>query len=161
MTGPADQDPAGGNGRRSYRIEVRSAAPLEQVWQLLGEARRWKDWSFLTGSDLERRGSPDADGIGAVRHLTVLGIGSREEVVAWDPPHHLGYIILSGFPVRNYRADVNLTSEGPGTLIIWSATFDEKFAGTGPLVTAVMTRLIGRFARQAARHAERIHAGTP
>jgi hypothetical protein len=143
-------------GRRSYRVQARSSAPVDQVWPLLGEARRWKEWSFLTRTDLERTGTPEPDGVGAVRRFTRMGVGSREEVVAWDPPHHLAYSILSGFPVRHYRADVTLVADGSGTLITWEGTFDDKIPGTGRLLVAVMRALIGRFADGAARYAEQI-----
>jgi hypothetical protein len=134
---------------------------VAEVWPLIGEARRWKEWSFLTRSDLVRTGQPAPDGVGAVRRFTRYGIGSREEVVAWDPPHHLAYRILSGFPVRHYRADVELTPDGSGTTIEWSATFDELIPGTGRLTEFVLSRMLGGFATSAARYADASRPGTP
>jgi hypothetical protein len=156
----ADPPPStGGGGRWSASASARSDAPAAEVWPLIGEARRWKEWSFLTRSELERSGDPVPDGIGALRRFSRYGIGSREEVVAWDPPRHLGYAIVQGFPVRNYRADVQLTPDGSGTLITWSATFDEKFPGSGRLMVSVVNRLIRGFATDAAAYADRQRAG--
>ncbi len=106
MSTPASGAPPGPEARWSVQAQARSTAPVDEVWPLIGEARRWKEWTFLTQSDLVRAGDPPPDGIGAVRRFTRFGIGSQEEVVAWEPPHHLGYTILKGFPVRHYRADV-------------------------------------------------------
>ena len=92
-----------------------------------------------------------------MRRFTRYGIGSRERVVAWEPPHHLGYVIVKGFPVRHYRADVHLDPDGPGTTVTWAATFDEMIPGTGRLMAAVLTRMIGRFASGVAAHAGRLH----
>ena len=78
-------------------------------------------------------------------------------MVAWDPPHHLGYTIVQGFPVRGYRADVRLTPDGPGTIVTWTATFDEKIPATGRLMAVVLTQMIRRFASGAAAHAGRLH----
>jgi len=142
-TGGAGQGP---KGSRSYRVEAHSAAPVEQVWPLLAEAARWRDWSFLTRSELERPGSPDPDGVGAVRHFTRYGIGSREEVVVWDAPHHLAYRILSGFPARDYRADVTLEETGTGTRIQWNGTYVAKWPGTGGLLSYVLPKMMQRFA---------------
>lgn len=145
-------------GRRSFEVRARSSAPVEVVWSLLGEARRWQEWSFLTRSDLVREGDPPPDGVGAIRRFTSFGIGSREEVVAWEPPHRFGYVILSGFPVRHYRADVVLEPDGyagSGTAVTWSATFDEKIPGTGPLMTLVLRGIIGRLAAGATAYADR------
>jgi hypothetical protein len=158
VTDPGGDRPPEPRGRWSAQAQARSAAPVTEVWPLVGEAHRWKDWSFLTRSDLERTGDPVPDGVGARRRFTRYGIGSREEVVAWDPPRHLAYTILSGFPVRHYRADVTLTPEGGGTLIDWSATFDEKIPATGRLMAMVITQMIGRFAHGAADYADR-HRG--
>jgi hypothetical protein len=145
-------------GRRSYRVEATSAAPPEVVWPLLADARRWKDWTSLSQSDRERDGDPPPDGVGAIRRFSRMGIGSREQVIAFDPPTHLAYTILSGFPVRNYRADVTLSPDGAGTRITWSATFDESIPATGALMVAFLRQMIGTFARGLARYAAQDHA---
>src|ERR1019366_10277052 len=77
----------------SFQVTATSTAPVGTLWPLVGEAARWKEWSFLTQSGLEREGDPAPDGVGAIRRFTTLGMGSREEVVLWEPPHHLGYVI--------------------------------------------------------------------
>jgi hypothetical protein len=157
MTDHAGPRSAGPRGRWSVEARARSSAPVEEVWPLIGEAHRWKEWSFLDRSELIRDGSPVPDGVGALRRFTNRGIGSTEEVVAYDPPHHLGYAIVKGFPVRHYRADVRCEPDGTGTAITWSATFDEKIPGTGRLMVLVLNRLISRFATGAARFAEQHH----
>ena len=154
MTQPAAPRSDGPRGRRSFEVRARSSAPVAEVWPLLGEAGRWKEWSFLDRSELIHDGAPDPEGVGAVRRFTSHGIGSTEEVVAYEPPHHLGYTILTGFPVRHYRADVHCTVDGTGTLVTWSATFDEKVPGTGRLMRAVLARMVGRFATGACRYAD-------
>jgi hypothetical protein len=160
MSGPTAPSPSAATGRWSCQAEARSAAPVEVVWPLIGEARRWKEWSFLDRSDLVQTGDPPPDGVGAVRRLTRYGIGSREEVLVWDPPHHLGYTVLKGFPVRNYFADVRCDPDGSGTTIRWSATFDAKIPGTGHIMVAVLTMVIGRFATGVARHADHLQDGS-
>jgi hypothetical protein len=161
MTDPTTSPGSGQPGKWSFEVVSRTSAPVDRVWPLLGEAERWKEWSFLDRSDLERPGDPAPDGAGAVRHFTRFGVGSREEVVLWDPPRHLGYIILQGFPVRRYRADITLTTDGSGTgsgtVIRWHASFDALLPGTGHLMVAVLKTVIGRFARGAARYAETLH----
>jgi uncharacterized protein YndB with AHSA1/START domain len=157
MTDPVGPRAAGPRGRWSIEARANSSAPVEEVWPLLGEADRWKEWSFLDRTGRLKDGSPVPDGVGAVRRFTSHGIGSTEEVVAYEPPRHLGYAIVKGFPVRHYRADVTCEREGTGTAITWSATFDEMIPGTGHLMVAVLTRLLNRFATSAARFAEQQH----
>ena len=160
MSGRATRSTVAPTGRWSFDVRTRSAAPVDVVWPLIGEARRWKEWSFLDRSDLVQTGEPAPDGVGAVRRFTRFGIGSREEVVLWDPPHHLGYVIVKGFPVRHYRADVTCTPDGPGTMIDWSATFDTVIPWSGPLMVTVLRTTIHRFAIGAARYAEQLHGGS-
>jgi len=161
MTAPATGPSPRPSGRWSTGAQARSSAPITEVWPLIGEAHRWKDWSFLTRTELVGEGEPPPDGVGAVRRFTRYGIGSREQVVAWEPPRHLAYTILSGFPVRDYLADVTLTSEGDGTLISWSATFEPKIPGTGRLMVLVLKRMIGQFARGVAGYADQRAARGP
>lgn len=156
-------------GQWSFTRTATSRAPVSTVWPLIGEARRWSEWSFLDRSTLETEGVPAPDGVGAVRVFTRYGVGSKEKVVAWSPPTHLAYVILKGFPVNNYRADVRLApvAGGPdattadadaGTSLTWSVTFDAKYPGTGPAVRAVLGVLIGRFATGVCRYADHLIA---
>jgi len=159
-TGPAGA-PSGPGGHRGFVVTARTSAPVDAVWPLLGEARPWKEWTFLDRSELEREGATDPDGVGAVRRFTRLGFGSREEVVAWEPPSHLGYVMRSGFPVRNYRADVRLQPDGEGTAVSWSVRFDERVPLTGRLMEALLHRIVSGFARGLVRHTERASASSP
>jgi hypothetical protein len=141
--------------RWSFTQQAHARAPIDAVWPLVGEARRWKEWSFLTRSDLQREGDPAPDGVGAVRRFTALGVGSREEVLEWQPPHHLAYGLISGFPVSDYRADVVLTPADGGTNLTWSVRFNPRLPGTGAVMWVVLRLLIRGFARGACRYAGR------
>ncbi len=146
---------SGAPGARSVAVSARLDAPPEQVWPLVAEVARWPEWSFVTKGSLLRNGSPDPDGVGALRHLTVLGIGSREEVVAVTRPTHLAYAIRSGFPVRNHRADITLAPDGDGTRLTWAARFDPLVPGTAGATEWLMRTVPSRFATSLARHVGR------
>jgi uncharacterized protein YndB with AHSA1/START domain len=159
-------------GTHSFIVTRVANAPREKVWALFADGARWKDWAGVVKSSLERKGVPAPDGVGAIRRLGPSPFASREEVVVWEPPSHLGYVILSGMPVRNYRADIRLTERVGGavgaaedvgasgtskvtTVIEWSATFDPKVPGTGALLKVGLGAILGRFAKRAARYAEK------
>ena len=138
------------------RIEVtgRAAAPPERVFALVEDAPGWKHWAGFPLAEYEREGTPPPHGVGAVRRFGNRFASSREEVVEHDPPHHLAYRLLSGVPVRSYRADVTLTPDGDGTAIRWAAVFEPKLPGTGWLMGPFLRSFLRRFVRGLVRRAE-------
>lgn len=143
--------------RRTVVATRHSTGDLEAVWTLLSQAHRWKEWGRFTLADLEREGDPAPDGVGAIRRLGFAGrAGSREEIVAFEPPTHLGYTLLSGLPLRDYRADVTLTpADGGGTDIEWRSSYRPPWPGSGPFWDAVLRLLLADFTRGLARAAAR------
>ena len=140
----------------SYEVTAQSTASVDRVFALLADGAGWSQWAgaMVVRSWWEREGDPAPGGVGAIRALGLRKVGSREEIVAYDPPRHLAYVILSGLPVRRYRADVRLTEEAGGTRITWSGSFVPKLPGTGWLLRAFLVTTVGSFARRLARHAE-------
>ena len=140
----------------SYQVTARSSAPPEHVFELLADATSWPRWAgpVIARGSWERTGDPAPGGVGAIRKLGRWPIFGREQIVAFDAPSHHAYTMLSGNPVRNYRADVALAPEGGGTFITWSATFEPRIPGSGRLLERVYRTLIGSFARRLAAYAE-------
>jgi hypothetical protein len=158
--GPPDAPEQGrGAGRWTFTSTVRSAAPVEVIWPLIGIADRWKEWSWMTRTYLVHPGQPEPEGVGALRRFALGPGGSREEVVAWEPPHHLAYIGVSGLPVRHYRADVDLRPDGGGTAVTWRGSFDEIVPGTGAVLRLILRRMTEGFAVRVSRYAERLAPG--
>ena len=142
--------------RWSYDVRASTTAGVDVLWPLVGEAGRWKDWAGFTSSGLLEEGTPAPDGVGALRRFAVGPGASRERVLAWEPPHHLAYTIERGYPVRNYRSDVELTAlDGGGTDIRWHGSFDAKVPGSGHVMQAVTRAMMARFAKRLVRYAER------
>jgi len=56
-------------------------------------------------------------------------------------------VLLSGLPLRDYRADVDLTPTDGGTDIRWHSTFHPKVPGTGWIYRRALTRFIGDMVR--------------
>ncbi len=65
---------------------------------------------------------------------------------------------FSGMPVREYRADVSVTSSSSGSGgsdIVWRGKFTPRFRGTGAALRAFLVFTVGRLARGLATYAER------
>jgi len=139
--------------RRTVVAARHSTATIEQVWALVSQAHRWKEWAGITVAELEREGDPAPDGVGAIRRFGFPVKVSREEVVAFEPPHHLGYTMLKGLPISGYRSDVTLAvAPGGGTDIRWESSFDPRSAD-GWFWAGVLRVLVTNFARRLAKAA--------
>jgi len=130
-----------------------SAAKPDVVYALLADGSTWPTWSPIGSFELERPGPMAPEGLGAVRVFRTGRTVSREELVELVPGRRLSYRLLSGLPLRGYRADVDLTPAGTGTTIRWHSTFRPRVPGTGWLYRLVLGRFIQRCADGLAAHA--------
>ena len=142
--------------RRTYTVRARAEAPVDRVWDLLVDAPGWPRWTRIPKATYEREGDPAPHGVGAIRRMGAGRMVSREEVVAYEAPHHFAYSLHSGLPLRGYRADVRLAADGSGTAIEWSGGFDSTSRIAGAFWCAVLRHvIIGPIARALARTAAR------
>jgi hypothetical protein len=141
----------------SFSAEARSTASPDVVFRILADATGWKDWGgpFIRESFWEREGTPPPGGVGAIKRLGGKPIYSREETVEYDPPGHYAYRIVTGQPVRSYRADVDLTPVDGGTRIRWAFRFEPKVPGTGAFMRFYLGRIVAGFTRRLAAYAEK------
>ena len=142
----------------TYEFTVSSSATPEDVFAVLADATRWREWagSMITVSEWEREGEPAPGGVGAIRRLGRPPAYAREQILEYDPPRHLAYTIVSGLPVNGYHADIDLlTASGGGTTIRWAGAFEPRVPGTGGLFAAVLERIVRGYATSAAAEAER------
>jgi hypothetical protein len=140
-------------GRRTIDVRARSAAAPEAVMALLTDGASWPSWSGHDSFELVEPGVDGGEGVGAVRVFRRGRVASRERIVELVPGRRLGYELLSGMPLRDYRATVDLTPDGGGTEIRWRSSFSPKVPGTGWLYAGALRIFIRRAAEGLARHA--------
>jgi len=139
-------------------IDVRGHSPAgaHMLYELLIDAETWPVWSPIGSFTLERPGPDGPASLGAIRLFKTGRVHSREELVELVPDRRLSYVLLSGMPLRGYRADVDLTPTGAGTDIRWHSTFQAKVPGTGWLYRLVLERFIRRCVAGLAAHPARV-----
>jgi carbon monoxide dehydrogenase subunit G len=132
------------------------ASPIEVVWDTLTNHVGMMSWGPGVTVTMDRPGTTDANGVGAVRRIATPGPGPDivEEVVTFEAPDVMGYKALSGTPFPGYTGEVRLTPAGAGTHINWTISSTASF----PLVklplkviSQVLMRLLGRAAVKAHR----------
>lgn len=131
-----------------------SRAKPRAVFALLKDSSGWPGWSMFTSSGIERPGDQEREGVGAIRTFATHVSKTRELVTALIPDRQLSYELLSGFPFRNYRADVVLTPMDSGTHIDWTASFSCR-TGTGWFWRAFMNGVLADMAKRLAAAAEK------
>lgn len=132
-----------------------SRADPGKVLSLLKDPVTWPLWSMFKSGELQRPGRGEQLGVGAVRVFRTPTTCATEEVVELVPGRRLSYVLLSGMPFRDYRADVDLAPlPDGGTSIRWQSSFYAKYPGTGWFWRMVMNRVLQHTAEKLAAGAE-------
>jgi Polyketide cyclase / dehydrase and lipid transport len=131
-----------------HRISVtaRSAAPPDAIYALLKDPATWPSWSPMDAAELDAPGEDEPYGVGSVRALTRGRVRGRDEVVELIPDKRFSYRHVSGLPVRDYHADVDLAPLARGTQISWRSSFRPKYVGTGWFWRLALRRMLQQMA---------------
>lgn len=131
-----------------------SQATAAEVFALLKDGTTWPRWSMFSAFALERAGADDPLGVGAIRVFVSRSRRTREEVVDIVEGRRLSYVLCSGMPFRDYRADVRLEPKtSGGTAISWRAHFEVQYPGSRWFWKPVMRRVLASTARRLAQAA--------
>jgi hypothetical protein len=131
---------------RHIHISARTTADRAAVFALLADGASWPGWSPIESFELERPGDPPPEGVGAIRRFRRGRVVGRDLIVAFTPDRRLAYESLSGLPVRDYQADVELRDDASGTAIEWRASFRPKLPLTGWLLERGLRGFLGQCA---------------
>jgi hypothetical protein len=130
---------------QTISAQAHSKSSPHEVWALLADTSSWARWAPFDHAGLEEQGSPESEGVGAIRRFRARRRTTRERVVVFEPPTRFGYELLSGIPIRNYRAEVTLRSaDDGGTLIQWESRFEGQFPIPGSLIKRKLDPLSAR-----------------
>jgi uncharacterized protein YndB with AHSA1/START domain len=139
----------------SFTIERTIAAPPEVVFDVLTDHRAYPRYTRLRKAVLEQEGSPDANGLGAIRRLHAVGPPIREEVIGFERPARFSYRVLSGLPVRDHVGEVTLGPAGGGTQMTYRIDVTPTVPVGGGLVVALMRQAVGGLVRGVTKESER------
>jgi hypothetical protein len=134
-------------GLKYIDVRVPTTAAPGAIYELLRDGATWPTWSPLGSFELTRQGDGEPEGIGAIRVFRTGRVTSTERVVELVPEKRFSYELVSGLAVRDYRADVDLHTNGGVTTIHWHSSFRPKLPGSGWLYQLSLSRFIERCAR--------------
>jgi len=143
--------------RQLIDITTTTLADPAALYALLRDGASWPDWSPIDSFELEKQGADAPEGIGAVRVFRNGRIEGRDTIAELVTDRRFGYTHVSGLPIKDYRADVDLEPDGTGTRIRWRASFRPAVPGTGPFLRLALGRFLRQCAEGLADHADEPH----
>jgi hypothetical protein len=139
--------------RQRLEHTATTTADPATVYALLREGATWPVWGPLDSFELERPGEGEPEGLGAVRIFRSGRVTGRDTVAELIQDRRFSYTHVSNLPIKNYRADVDLTPAGDGTEIRWVSAFDPKVPGSGALLRRGLDDFVAKLANGLAGHA--------
>jgi uncharacterized protein YndB with AHSA1/START domain len=150
-----------------FRVEaVRDmAASRDQVFKLISDHRAYARYPGVKAARLIKPGQREADGLGAVRALSVEGgVTFVEEITCFEPGKRMDYLILNKWlPMRHKGAVITLETQGSTTRVRWVSTFEVPLPLIGGLIGRKMVAqftqgFTGMLAAMAAQLDKRVQA---
>jgi hypothetical protein len=91
-------------------------AKRDEVWRKLSDLQSWHEWGPWTKTTID---GDIRTMVSERKHMSGKPYVMTEKVLALVPQERFEYELLSGLPVKNYRATVTLTDAGDVTDINW------------------------------------------
>jgi len=115
----------------SVEAEGTTRAGPEVVWSLVANANTFPQWGPWNDGGYR----PPSAGPSQVGSVQWFRYGRRttsvERILEIDELRRVAYTVVSGIPVKNYRAEVTLTpTSSGGTSIRWAASWDKTLLGS-------------------------------
>ena len=132
----------------------RIEAPLETVWEVMTDHHLYSRWTPARKVTLDKEGSPDRNGLGAVRVFHAGPFKTKEQITEWEPLTRMAYVITAGPPVRDFASELRLEDEGGATVLRWESQFAKLVPGTGRFFERVFSRAIDRMSAGIKEEAE-------
>lgn len=137
-----------------YSVSRDTTADPAVAWDTVSDHEGMTSWTPYRTAVLEAPGTPDRNGVGAVRALHGLGPPLRERITLFEPPRRMRYELVSGLPFRDYVGEVTVEPSGSGSRITCVISFRTIIPGSqifGALACRIGTIGAARAAHRTAR----------
>jgi hypothetical protein len=121
------------------------AGPIDEVFELLSDHAGYTRFRGFAAAELVREGTPDPNGVGALRALTVRPLRFEEEITAFERPTRMDYLIRKvNIPLDHDGGSITLMPAGAGTRVLWRSVFTVPVPAVGGALGAILAALIKR-----------------
>ncbi|MBX8689843.1 hypothetical protein GO011_20610 [Mycobacterium sp. 20091114027_K0903767] len=108
------------------------------MWGIVSNHKHMSEWTPSRRVVLETPGSPDRNGVGAIRALHMFGPVIRERITRFEPPTTLQYRLVSGLPFRDYTGQITVEPAETGSVMSTVISFRTIIPGTQLFVAIAM-----------------------
>ncbi len=116
-------------GQVTFSVSVWSPAPPAVVFGLVRDGSTWPLWSPIGSFRLAKEAPGGGEGVGAIRRFKTGIAGSTEEITELVPDRRLADRQLTGVPIKDHVASVELEPARGGTTIVWNESFRTRWPG--------------------------------
>ena len=105
-------------------VDKTLTAPIDDVFGLLSDHAGYTRFRGFTKAELVREGTPDRNGVGALRRLVAGPLRFTEEITAFERPARMDYLIREvNLPLEHDGGSIELAPDGAGTRVHWISVF--------------------------------------
>lgn len=127
------------------------------VYEIAAYSPGYPEWGTIGSFEEVRPGVAERYGSGSQRIYRTWPFVIREEVVEANRPYRVSYSLLSGFPLRDYLGEIDISAEGKGTRVHWHSSFYPP-KGFGWFWKLFMQRVLSTMTDALVKEAERVAA---
>ncbi|MFE9324457.1 SRPBCC family protein [Nocardia sp. NPDC052278] len=138
---------------RTVTVRRTIAAPIEQVFDWITDAANYRQVPGVLRAEVTRVG---IDGVGTIREVTTAALKLTEEIVGYERPVRMDYLIRSSIPpLRHESGSMRLRETADGTEVTWGSTFEVRTPVLSGALTRAFTPAVAFGFRTVLRTAER------
>lgn len=124
-------------------LQQRFAAPTDKVFDAITDHEGMGAWMPGATVTLDRPGSAERNGLGAIRRIRARGLVILEEVVRFERPTAMDYRVLRGGPIRDHLGAIRIEDHGDESGLEWRIRFAFPWWSGGELGAALLARILG------------------
>jgi uncharacterized protein YndB with AHSA1/START domain len=124
---------------KSISVKRLIKAPIDRVFDLLSNHEAYASFPGIDVARLERPGSSEKNGLGALRYVKAGPAWFREEITTFERPTRMDYLIVESLVPMRHEGGILIFREAEGgTEVTWTS----RFSVPVPLVGFLLERVL-------------------
>lgn len=147
----------------TVRVERTIPAPIEDVFAVLSDHAGYTGFRGITEAELLERGSPEPNGLGALRRIKSPLFEFEEEITHFEAPTRFDYLIRKvNIPLEHDGGSLSFEERDGGTHVDWVSSWKIAVPVVGGALGPLSVVLIRAAFKEMLRGTEkRVASGEP